>query len=146
MSAGTDIVAYAGDLIYATSTVDITTIKIKLNSSLILVSQGAKWIMLGNDSLQYDSNFQAVLAASGYQKMPSGRIEVHGTYTAHATPGAPVAVTFPLGMTNCRNVEITPVSASPTAASAWFDTPTGSGFNGRCSIASLVCHYRAIGD
>ncbi|MBF4990685.1 hypothetical protein [Methylophilus sp. QUAN] len=90
--------------------------------------------------------FGAQLANNGWQRLPSGRIEVNGTFVSSATPGAPSIVTFPLGASNLRNLQLTPLSTGTTSISAWFDTPSGSGFNGHCSVASAVVHYRAILD
>lgn len=100
------------------------------------------WNVLGTISA---IQMPASLAANGYQKLPSGLLECRGTFTASATPGAAQSVTFPLGFTTVHELVITPVNASATTSSAWFDSLTGSGFNGRCNIASLVCHYIAKG-
>jgi hypothetical protein len=126
-----------------------TSITIGFGESIVITySSGGKFFASGANSanLKQASMFASSLAVAGFQKLPSGRIEVQGIFTASATPGAAVAVTFPLGATNCRNLELTPVSSGTSAVSAWFDTPTGTGFNGHCSVAGATVHYRAILD
>lgn len=117
--------------------------------SVRIVKFGSTWVVVGG-SLQLgvsgSLSFGSSLATLGYQRLPSGRIEVQGTFVASATPGNPVAVAFVQTAANIRNLVLTPVSSGTSAISAWFDTPTGSGFNGHCSVASATVHYRAILD
>ncbi|MBS1169509.1 MAG: putative tail fiber protein [Burkholderiaceae bacterium] len=119
-------------------------ITILAGDSIFVASNGAsRWNVFGWSS---NNQFPASLAGNGYQKLPSGRIEVHGYFVASSTPGAAVSVTFPLSGTNLRNLQLTPNSSGTAAISAWFDTPTGTGFNGHCSVAGATVHYRAILD
>ncbi|MGF6141378.1 phage tail protein [Pseudomonas laurylsulfatiphila] len=107
---------------------------------------GGQWRLIGGTiAVRYSAMFAGSNAASGYQKLPNNQQECRGTFTASATPGAPVAVTFPQGFGRVDEVIVTPMNASATTTSAWGDSPTPSGFNGRCNIASLVCHYVAKG-
>lgn len=132
-----------------TGTSAVTSLAISPGDGLRLFADGvANWFAVGGSlQLKYSGVFGASLAVNGYQKLPSGRIEQQGIFTASATPGAAVAVTFPIAFPNaCRNVMVTPLNALTTTSGAWFDSPTVGGFNGRCSVASLVCHYRAVGD
>lgn len=88
------------------------------------------------------------LAGSGYQKLPGGLILQWGTWTPHATPGNAVAVTFPIAFpTAVYSIVATVGGASiGTTLSAWTDTTTGTGFNGRSNAsASCGCYYLAFG-
>ncbi|MBH2034570.1 MAG: hypothetical protein I8H73_17080, partial [Pseudomonadales bacterium] len=102
--------------------------------------QGALWLVSSVGGTMFAS-----LATNGYQNLPSGLKECRGTFTASATPGAAVSVTFAQAFTTLQELVITPVNASTTTSSAWHDGATASGFNGRCNIASAVCHYVAKG-
>ena len=126
----------------------VNSIVIPPNQSLRLVraSGSSLWHAVTFPAASLDGPFSSQNAVAGWQRLPGGRIEVQGTFTASGTVGAAVAVTFPLGATNCRNLQLTAVGASTTPVQAWFDSPTGTGFNGRCSVASAVVHYRAILD
>ncbi|ABE45630.1 gp53-like domain-containing protein [Polaromonas sp. JS666] len=88
----------------------------------------------------------ASVAASGYQKLPSGLIIQWGVFTGNATPGNPVAVTFPLTFPTAL-YSLTFGSAGGTTATcaAWSDTQLLTGFNGRASIASNSNYWAAIG-
>lgn len=112
----------------------------------LMVIGAAGWHAIdGTATLSGIASLFGTTGANGYQRLPNGNAEVRGTFTASATPGAAVAVTFPQAFTTFRELVITPVNANTTTASAWFDTPTVNGFNGRCNIASAVCHYVAKG-
>lgn len=107
---------------------------------------GGQWRLIGGTvAARYSAMFAGSNAVSGYQKLPNGQQECRGTFTASATPGAAVAVTFPQGFGRADEVIITPINPSTTTSSAWADSLTASGFNGRCNIASAVCHYVAKG-
>jgi hypothetical protein len=107
---------------------------------------GGQWRLIGGTiAARYSAMFAGSNAVSGYQKLPNGQQECRGTFTASATPGAAVAVTFPQGFGRADEIIITPINPSGTTASAWADSLTASGFNGRCNIASAICHYIAKG-
>lgn len=97
---------------------------------------------------QFDDN----VASSGSFKIPipngTGVQYVYvkwGSFTS-LSGGASQAVTFsPAFPNNAWALALTPVSASTTAASAWYDSLNGTGFNGRCTIATTV-RYIAIGN
>ena len=86
------------------------------------------------------------LAANGYQKFPGGLIVQWGFWTSHATSGNPVAVTFPITFPNARvSLALTAYGASSTIQSAWADSPTNSGFNGRATPIGVGCEYVSFG-
>ncbi|KDD65578.1 tail protein [Pseudomonas mandelii PD30] len=112
----------------------------------LLTRVSNEWRLIGGSvALKHAAAFGSSLAVNGYQKLPGGLQECRGTFIASATPGAPVAVSFPQGFAAVQEVVITPVNASTTTSSAWHDSASASGFNGRCNIASAVCHYIAKG-
>lgn len=106
------------------------------------------WVLIrGSAQLKYAAVFGASLAASGYQKLPSGLIIQWGNLTNSGTAGNPTAVTFPVAFPNaCRQVVNTANTTNTTTASAWYDTATTTGFNSRASAASLVSSWIAIGN
>lgn len=136
------------DQFYPVFQAGVNSFVLKSGDTALLAAGGGLWAILsGTVVLSYAPQFAASLGASGYQKLPSGRIEQHGTFTSSATPGAPVAVTFPIAFPNaCRSIEVTPLYGSTSIASGWFDSPATTGFSGRSNVAGFVCHYRAIGD
>jgi hypothetical protein len=114
--------------------------------SAILARLSGEWRLIGGSvALRHAAMFAGSTSTSGHQKLPNGQQECRGTFIASATPGAPVAVSFPLGFGRVDEVVITPVNASTTTSSAWHDSASSSGFNGRCNIPSAVCHYIAKG-
>jgi hypothetical protein len=107
---------------------------------------GGQWRLIGGTiAVRYSAMFAGSNAASGYQKLPNGQQECRGTFTSNVTPGAAMPVTFPQGFGRVDEIIVTPLNASTTTTSAWVDSPTPSGFNGRCNIGGLVCHYVAKG-
>lgn len=139
----------AGDSFVAASAVTRSSLSIGPGDSVEITKFGSTWVITGG-SLQLgvlgSNAFGAQLAVSGYQRLPTGRIEVQGTFVSAGTAGNPVAVNFPITATNGRNLVLTPVSNGVGPVSAWFDTLTGTGFNGRCSNIATTVHYRAIID
>ncbi|MGU5699471.1 hypothetical protein ACV1D9_20230 [Aeromonas allosaccharophila] len=133
--------------------------KITINSSLLLggidlfagdslelVWTGTSWAAaFGSVLMKYQYDFASSLSVSGYQRLPGGLIEVRGTFLSNSTPGQAVPVTFPLSMSNVHQILITPLNPSETPSSCWFDSPSGAGFNGRCNLPGVVCHYLAKG-
>lgn len=112
----------------------------------IVAGANAWWLMSGSVALKSSSTFGHSLVANGYQKLPGGFILQQGSWLANATPGSPVAVTFPISFpTACLQV-LTGANRSATdITSSWHDTPTQTGFNGHSNIASIGCPFIAIG-
>ncbi|MGN8030871.1 gp53-like domain-containing protein [Pseudomonas sp. 22189] len=137
--AGTDNI-----LVKSTS---VTTFTIGEGDSLYLVANPAiGWIAFGGTrQLAYSSVFSSSSSPSGFQRLPGGLIECRGTFTSSSTAGGPTSVTFPYAFTTLHSLVITPNSASTTSVSAWFDSGSGSGFNGHCNLSSTVCNYIAKG-
>lgn len=87
------------------------------------------------------------IGTSGYQKLPGGLIIQWGTWAASATAGNPVVVTFPIAFPNgLRAASLAETAASTVTQSAWMDTPSNTGFNGRASGTGVTCYYTAIGN
>jgi hypothetical protein len=104
------------------------------------VSNGTGWIATGGAGY-------ASLTTNGYQKLPSGLIIQWGSWTSSGTAGNPIAVTFPIAFPNNRfSLSTVMYGASTTTQSAWADTPTLAGFNGRASTISVACNYIVIGN
>ncbi|MNG01032.1 hypothetical protein D3C84_839920 [compost metagenome] len=111
-----------------------------------LLRLGGQWRLIGGTiAARYSAMFAGSNSSSGYQRLPNGQQECRGTFTSNVTPGAAMPVTFPQGFGRVDEVIVTPLNPSTTTTSAWVDTPTPSGFNGRCNIGGLVCHYVAKG-
>ncbi|WP_239499340.1 phage tail protein [Pseudomonas putida] len=114
-------------------------------AELMLTTAAGWYVVGGSASLAASSIFEATTTPNGYQKSPGQMQECRGSFIASATPGAAVPVTFPLGFLAVHEVIITPANASTTTSSAWHDSASASGFNGRCNIPSALCHYVAKG-
>lgn len=122
-----------------------TAVTFKQGDTIYATKEGGVWRLHGVGALKYSAQFAGSNSANGFQKLPNGQQECRGTFVANATPGAPVPVTFSLGFGRVDELIITPANASTAITSAWHDSASASGFNGRCNIASLVCHYIAKG-
>lgn len=140
------VTATGTDNIFTKST-STKTLTLGEGDSLYLVSNPAiGWIAFGGSKqLGGSASFMSSSGVNGYQKLPSGLIEVRGKFTASATAGAATPVTFPLGLTTVHSLVITPDSSSGSTVSAWYDSFTGAGFNGHCNLASTACTYIAKG-
>lgn len=134
---GTDIFNNAG-----------TSVRLgSLDTLTVVASNGVWWLISGSSQLQYSAAFGKLAGVSGYQHHPGGIIVQWGTWLSSATPGNPVAVTFPITFNNaCFMVVPGANRADPATASAWYDTPTAVGFNGRSNVASIGCPYIAFGN
>lgn len=138
------VTAGGGDIIDAVNYVG--NILMGLGDTARFIRIGTLWRLIGGSvALKYSVLFAGSNAATGHQKLPNGQQECRGTFVASATPGAAVPVTFPLGFGRADEVIVTAMNGSTTTTSAWGDSLTASGFNGRCNIAGLVCHYVAKG-
>lgn len=127
--------------------ITVNALNLGNGDTLVIAKDGVQWRAIGGTGqLPYAAAFGANLASAGYQKLPSGLLIQWGTWTASATPGAAVAVTFPIAFPSAvYNVSLTGRSAGTGNAAAWHDTPTVNGFNGRAAIASIASNYLAIG-
>lgn len=84
------------DVIWANGTnTSLTSLTVKDGGSLMLVNKGAgQWFASGTPVLKYANEFQASLAANGYQKLPSGLILQWGAAATNASGTA--VVSFPV--------------------------------------------------
>lgn len=126
----------------------MTSLTLGVGDQVTIISQrGVQWFVAGGSLAANETAvFGSVLANPGYQKLPGGLILQNGTWTASATPGAAVAVSFYSAFpTACLGVVVSAHNASTTNSAAWYDTPAVGGFNGRADVASLTCDYIAWG-
>lgn len=138
------------DVIYDPTGGTVTSLALHPGDTLLLESYGTgAWYVLGGSvALKYASGaFGASIAAAGYQKLPSGLIFQWGAWNPSSTPGAAVAVTFPLAFpAACYGVALGANYTSSVTTSAWKDTLTTTGFQGRCNVSTGDnIHYWAIG-
>jgi hypothetical protein len=124
-----------------------TTLTLLVGDTVELHSFNGWVVMGGSLMLKYAGQFGALLAANGWQKLPSGRIEQWGVFTGAAVAGNAVAVTFPMVFpVACRSLVLTPVSSTTATLSAWTDnTPTASGFSGRTNGVTGPIYWQATG-
>lgn len=125
----------------------IATITLNEGDTLFLIANTAVgWIAIGGSrQLGYSNVFLSSSGVNGFQRLPGGLLECRGTFTSSSTAGAPAAITFPRAFSTLYEIVITPNSASTSIVSAWYDSGTGTGFNGHCNLASTVCSYIAKG-
>jgi len=119
--------------------------------TVILESNGAAWFMCGGSRAlgTASGQFAASTAANGYQKLPSGLIIQWGAFSPSSTPGAAVAVTFPITFPQACRALLPSVGlfATTTTQSAWSDSLTTTGFNGRATAgSSYAVNFIAIGN
>jgi len=147
-SAGITVNRQGADTVSINAGTALTTFNLLPGESALLVSDGnAAWDLLsGSAQLQYAGSFGASLASNGYQKLPSGLIEQWGVVTSNATPGALVAVTFPIAFpSTLLSLVVTPVNPSASTTAAWAEALTTGGFAAHSSAASQPIYYIAKG-
>jgi hypothetical protein len=89
----------------------------------------------------------ASLAASGYQKLPSGLIIQWGRVANSATPLAGTAVTFPIAFpTACHAVVSGNASTATSGVTSVAAGISTTGFTSSSSSAGLVAPWLAIGN
>ena len=122
--------------------IDSTCSGVKLTG---VIAEGNSGAQIADNA---NSNIIGCVGASDttYSNFGNGLVMQSGVFTSSATAGAAVAVTFPKPYPN-GVIAVLPAanSASSTTAAAWFDTPTTTGFNGHCSVATTGVAYIAIG-
>ena len=84
-------------------------------------------------------------AVAGYQKFSNGVVLQWGLATCSATPGAAVAVAFPLAFTTIYRVFTTGQTPNTNTAATWMDTGTTTGFNIHGALAGQSAAWLAIG-
>lgn len=114
-ASGVTIAASGSDAIWVNET-NVVSAKLYSGDSLTLVSDGSQWLAVGGTvQLKYSSKFAASLAASGYQKLPSGLIIQWGVATVPNDGNA--TVTFPIAFPSAAfGAQVTLVSANIGAA------------------------------
>jgi len=126
------------------NTVGGTSFTIPSNSCVDVLCNNANNFIVSGDG-QIGSSF-LFANGTGFQKFPGGLIIQFSSFTASATPGAPVTVTYPIPFpVATTGIATTVSSASTSIVASWYDTPTVNGFNGHGSLATLTCNYIAVG-
>lgn len=140
---GTDTIAIAGGS-YTTHTIGV--------GEFCFVQKSANgWRLLGSSTLKNEAQFGSSLAASGYQKLPSGLIVQWGSNTFTSNGVNNQAVTFPIAFPNsCFIVNMGSFENAPTPNDPPVQTrsPTTTGFTAYCfnAIAGSTAYmYIAIG-
>lgn len=85
------------------------------------------------------------LAASGSMTLSNGLIIKWGNWTSHGTTGNTVAVAFSGSFATLYGIVFGASGTTATTASAWYENPTVSGFDGRATTISATQYYMAIG-
>lgn len=113
-------IARAGSDFIAANGGGQASLAIAQNSTVIITKSNAinAWVVDGSSRLLYDGNFSASVAASGYQKLPSGLILQWGIQTCNtgATTTVTLPIAFPSGSAANYRVVATVESAAVTAA------------------------------
>lgn len=113
---------------YGQGSSSLTTFQVAQGAQLGLIRYtAAGWVAEGSAQLKYSTEFGALLAASGYQKLPSGLIVQWGAITTSAAADVswtyPIA--FPTALYNLSGASL-PGAASPTNARfISFGNPSG---------------------
>lgn len=142
------VVRSGGDVISPNSSSAISTITIPAGTQITFVKVGTIWYAFGSGAAGYQSNFGSSLAASGYQKLPSGLIIQWGNLATSATIGQPVTVTYPVAFPNASfgNAVIrTATSVSADANTFAVDPSSNVSFVVRCQQAAATFRWIAIG-
>lgn len=117
--AGADVIVGPGNLNGGTLVTSATLRRV--GDALDLTSNNASFYASGVGA-------SALLAASGYQKLPSGLIKVWGSTIANAA-GAVTAASFPITFPNAVvSMSLTASNASTSSSGAWLDSLSTSGF------------------
>lgn len=119
---------------------------VKKGQRLIVTSNTTAWY-IPVDGFTGAFHQSSISAGSGYIKHPGGIMEVIGVYTTPGSAWTQQAVVFPQAFSSvAHNLQLTVRSGGVTNIDAHFSDLTTSGFNSYCSDASVIVHYRALGD
>lgn len=117
-SAGVDNAA----LVY--NNTSATSISLKKENTLQVVSCGTAWRTYGTGLLPYDENFSASRVVNGYQKLPSGLIIQWFRFLSQA--GGWGWVTFPIAFpTAVYNISVTAENSASSVATCYSANNTG---------------------
>jgi hypothetical protein len=124
------IAKQAGDIL-APSGSNPSTFTLNNGDTLVLESRGSAniWYAVGGSTrLAYAGNFGASLAATGYQKLPSGLIVQWGFFAG--SNAGDTAITFPIAFPT--NFLCATVSGLCSGTGAWggYNSATKTGMNG----------------
>lgn len=126
----------------------LTAVTLEPGDELLAISSGTAWLLAGSATLRYSDQFDATLAAAGYQKLPSGLIIQWGSAACPASSGAAVAITFPIAFPTGYLGAYATVSTSAGVTStqtAWVDSPTSTGMNLHSNYTAGTIFYVVIG-
>lgn len=85
------------------------------------------------------------LTVNGYQRLGNGFVIQWGLKTCSATPGAPVAFTWPIAFTSVYAAVASGLTSNTSSNSVWVDTLTVNGGNIHGTLASQAAYFIAIG-
>ncbi|WP_316867003.1 gp53-like domain-containing protein, partial [Ralstonia mannitolilytica] len=125
VASATGTIQRAGsDTISVNNGATVTSLTMGGGDSLVLESYSGGWRAIGGSAqLGFSSSFFALLAANGYQKLPSGLIVQWGSVSSSAS--ADVTATFPIALPNaCRAISL--AANSSAAAIPVYNTLTSS--------------------
>lgn len=130
----------------ATNNSTVNSLVVKNGDSVIFVKATASlWFAIGTAALQGSASFSSSLAASGYQKLPSGLIIQWGNVSVSGATGT---VTYPIAFPNATlNVVLTASAAGSTSFYASTNnTPSTTSFGYATNVgASNGLRWVAIG-
>ncbi|MNE62255.1 hypothetical protein D3C80_1575250 [compost metagenome] len=143
------LVTSAGQLISA-SGFGSTSFKVKPGQSARVTARNplTLWLVTGTATLAESSDFSALLAVNGYQKLPSGKIEQWGLGNSGATTaGAPVVtpIAFPNAFLHAYAVDSGLVCAAYGTTVVNNSTFTLYGMNNAGISSNYQAHFLAIG-
>lgn len=138
-------------IVVSNTTNTVTSVTLKAGDSIELINLGAGtlWYHAGGTAQLKNASgqFGALFAGNGWQILPSGLIIQWGSLSSSATPGNPVAVTFPVTFPSAvRSISIAAAGSTTTTTSAWFDGLTATGFNSRSNQNGAPVFWIAIGN
>ena len=120
-----------------------------------VVNKGQRLVVVANSTAWYipidgftGAHFKnSITSGSGYIKHPGGIMEVIGKYTTPGSAWTGQSVVFPQAFASIvHNIQLTVRSGGVTNIDVHFSGETINGFDSYCSDASVVVHYRALGD
>lgn len=120
-----------------------------------VVNKGQRLVVVANSTAWYipidgftGAHFKnSISAGSGYIKHPGGIMEVIGKYITPGSAWTGQSVVFPQAFASIvHNIQLTVRSGGATNIDVHFSGETINGFDSYCSDASVIVHYRALGD
>lgn len=149
LSNSNNTVAAAGtDVIYVNNNT-VTSLAIGQGGSARLVKRTGGWALVGGtvNCRNAQAEFGSSLGNNGYQKLPSGLIIQWVQVAASATPGNPVAVTWPITFPSAIYGTVSTIinDIGTTIRSSWLDSIGLAGGNVHASVTGVGVSIYAVG-